>query len=117
MTHPNLSKEMMARPKKKKIFMNVILLIAMAIVAFRLFYFSNHRIEEDNKNSFVTIEDFAICLKEQGMMMYGVDTCEFCLQQKRQFGSAFEQINYINCDFNSQQCQEAEIENYPTWRY
>lgn len=60
-------------------------------------------------------ERFAICLMEKGVVMYGVDTCEYCQLQKKMFGSSFERINYINCDFEQQVCQAKAITKYPVW--
>jgi hypothetical protein len=58
---------------------------------------------------------FANCLNRQGAMMYGVDTCEFCLAQKKIFGEDFGQINYINCDFAGALCRQKGITNLPAW--
>ncbi len=60
-------------------------------------------------------ENFAICLMKKGVIMYGVDTCEYCQLQKKMFGSAFEKINYINCDFEGEICGRKGIEHYPVW--
>lgn len=60
-------------------------------------------------------ENFAICLMKKGAIMYGVDTCEYCQLQKKMFGSAFEKINYINCDFEGEICGRKGIEHYPVW--
>jgi thioredoxin-related protein len=60
-------------------------------------------------------QKFAICLMEKGVIMYGVDTCEYCQIQKKMFGSSFEKINYINCDFEQEICQAKAITKYPVW--
>jgi hypothetical protein len=60
---------------------------------------------------------FAKCLLERGMIMYGVDTCEYCQMQKKMFGQAFDQIRYVNCDFEKPLCQEKGITRYPAWEY
>lgn len=58
---------------------------------------------------------FAACLSHKGIKMYGSDTCEQCLVQKKMFGDAFRNINYINCDFNKS-CDELGAQRlYPTW--
>ncbi len=59
--------------------------------------------------------DFAKCLMKKGWIMYGVDTCEYCLAQKKIFGQAFEQIHYINCDFQETICREKGLSYYPVW--
>lgn len=60
-------------------------------------------------------DQFVICLSEKGVKMYGSDICEFCQAQKKIFGSSFEKINYVNCDFDKQICQEKGITAYPVW--
>ncbi|MFA5828933.1 MAG: hypothetical protein WC843_00340 [Candidatus Gracilibacteria bacterium] len=60
------------------------------------------------------IKDLASCLTQKGIVMYGVDTCENCQNQKQIFGPAFAQIKYVNCDFNKI-CDERGYKYYPVW--
>lgn len=61
-------------------------------------------------------ETFAQCLTESGVKMYGTDWCQYCQQQKSMFGNkAFKLVDYVNCDFNQAECNEAGIQGYPTW--
>lgn len=67
-----------------------------------------------------TIEDplqsaIAQCLTDNGVAMYGVDTCPACLQQKTVFGTSFRHIEYIECDKTPQACQQQSIQSTPTW--
>ena len=55
------------------------------------------------------------CLTQKGVKMYGSDTCEHCQAQKEYFGSDFSNIDYTNCDFHQQICQQNNIKKYPTW--
>jgi hypothetical protein len=32
------------------------------------------------------------------------------------FEAAFKNIDYVNCDFNTQLCRNQKIEGYPTWK-
>ena len=57
----------------------------------------------------------AQCLTENGFSMYGADWCPHCQEQKRMFGTAFEDINYVNCELDRQQCQEANVQGIPMW--
>lgn len=59
----------------------------------------------------------ASCLKKQDVIMYGLDSCPFCKKQKKLFGSSFKEITYIECKKNSAACEEAGINQYPTWVY
>lgn len=58
---------------------------------------------------------FAQCLTENDVVMYGADWCESCQNQKRLFAEAFEEINYVNCDFHQEECQMLGIDAYPVW--
>ena len=58
---------------------------------------------------------FGQCLKEKGLIMYGSDRCELCLNQKQILGSEFPDIKYINCDSYSDICEARSIHAYPVW--
>ncbi len=53
--------------------------------------------------------------------MYGAYWCPHCVEQKELFGSAFDQVPYVECSPNGQgtpqaeACNEAGIQSYPTW--
>lgn len=61
-------------------------------------------------------EEFARCLSEKDVVMYGTDWCSYCQQQKQSFGTSFQHINYVNCDVSPQECEENDVEGYPTWK-
>lgn len=60
-------------------------------------------------------DPFAQCLAQKGLVLYGVDWCPTCQDQKKMFGKAFEEIPYVNCDFDRVECQRKKIDKYPTW--
>lgn len=60
--------------------------------------------------------EFAQCLTDNDVTMYGTDWCPNCQEQKRMFEVAFNNIDYVNCDFNTQVCRNQKIEGYPTWK-
>lgn len=60
--------------------------------------------------------DFAQCLTDKNVVMYGVDWCPRCQEQKKMFASAFQNIDYVNCDFNRQVCDAQGVKGYPTWK-
>ncbi len=60
-------------------------------------------------------DGFAQCLTEKQVTMYGTDWCKYCQQQKGMFGKSFKYVNYVNCDFNEQECDTAGVQGYPTW--
>ena len=61
-------------------------------------------------------DDFAKCLTENGVVMYGTDWCGACKDQKALFEKSFNYINYRNCDKYKLECDRAGVGGYPTWR-
>lgn len=66
-------------------------------------------------------DDFAQCLTDSGVTMYGAWWCSHCENQKDLFGSAFDNVNYIECSTvartMNQICSDAGIDGYPTWEF
>lgn len=60
--------------------------------------------------------EFAQCLTDNKVTMYGTDWCPHCQEQKKMFEAAFKKIDYVNCDFNQQVCRKQGVEGYPTWK-
>lgn len=70
-------------------------------------------------------DDFAFCLSEKGVTMYGAWWCPHCARQKALFGTAFDQVTYVECSengsksFNAQACTDVGIgDTYgvPLWK-
>lgn len=55
------------------------------------------------------------CLSLKKVVMYGVDTCPNCINQKNIFGKDFKNVNYVNCDFHEDECHKKGISVYPVW--
>ena len=67
-------------------------------------------------------DDFAKCLTEKGTKMYGAYWCPHCLNQKRDFGSSWQYVTYIECSLPNNAgptefCTKAGINGYPTWEF
>lgn len=66
-------------------------------------------------------DDFAKCLTSAEVSMYGAWWCPHCESQKDLFGSAFDNVNYVECSTAArtmnQTCQDAGIQGYPTWEF
>ena len=65
-------------------------------------------------------EALASCLADKDVKMYGAYWCSHCENQKNAFGSAFNIIDYVECDPKGNdarpaECAEAGIKGYPTW--
>jgi len=61
------------------------------------------------------LDEFAKCISDSGAIMYGAYWCPHCQNQKRQFGTSFQYINYVECTVDVQKCTDAKIDGYPTW--
>ncbi len=67
-------------------------------------------------------DDFAKCLTENGVKMYGAYWCPHCLNQKSMFGSSWKYVNNIECSLpnrggQTDLCNKASIKGYPTWEF
>lgn len=60
-------------------------------------------------------DEFAQCLAEKQIIMYGAEWCPHCQNEKGAFGSSFRYIPYVECPDNPQACLEKGIKGYPTW--
>jgi hypothetical protein len=66
-------------------------------------------------------DKLAQCLTEKGVKFYGASWCPHCAEQKRMFGSSMKHVTYVECALpgnqrgQTQACDEAKIESYPTW--
>jgi len=81
------------------------IIVVLVIIYFSVSYFTRPG----------NYDEFAKCLTEKEVIMYGTDWCHFCKEQKAMFGKSFKHIDYINCDFNKDACDSAGVSGYPTW--
>ena len=65
-----------------------------------------------DKNTESNYDNFANCLTEKGVKMYGISMCAYCIQQKELFGDSFQYVDYVDCDRN-EEC--SHIMGYPAW--
>jgi len=82
------------------------------VVIIGIFYFAIPGGESEPSE----LDGFASCLTEKGVTMYGTEWCSHCKNQKKEFGSSFEEINFVDCDANREECLMAGVEGYPTWK-
>lgn len=95
------------RERNKKIFNYSILAIVVIAIAYALYI--NFKPEAGEHDA------LAQCLTKKGVTMYGTDWCPHCQEQKREFGTSFKYVTYINCDLNPDACKAAGVDGYPTW--
>src|SRR3989338_8027832 len=67
-------------------------------------------------------DDFAKCLTENDVKMYGAYWCPHCLNQKSMFGSSWKYVNNIECSLpnrggQTDLCNKEGIKGYPTWEF
>ena len=67
-------------------------------------------------------DEFAQCLTENGVKMYGAYWCSHCETQKKDFGDSFHLVDYVECSLpnnagQTEVCIEAGIKSYPTWQF
>lgn len=60
-------------------------------------------------------DEFAQCLADKNIIMYGADWCSHCQNEKRAFGDSFRFVPYVECPDYPQKCLAAGINGYPTW--
>jgi hypothetical protein len=74
------------------------------------------------KSASTELQSFAKCISDSGATMFGAYWCPHCQNQKKEFGGAWDQINYVECSLPGGQaqteiCVQAKIESYPTWEF
>jgi hypothetical protein len=94
----------------------IALIAALLVVVAGTAYFFVHRTEHK-------YDDFARCLGERGVKMYGAYWCPHCQEQKEKFGASFEYAPYIECGVKgnlhaeAQVCKDQDIKHFPTWQF
>jgi hypothetical protein len=69
------------------------------------------------------LDNFARCLGDRGVKMYGAYWCPHCAEQKELFGEAFQFAPYVECGVagnrsaEQQVCKDAGIHHFPTWQF
>jgi glutaredoxin len=64
--------------------------------------------------------EFVNCLKNKDVTFYGASWCEHCQAQKRLFGSAADQLQYVECAapdgrYVNDTCVAKDLTEFPTW--
>ena len=92
--------------KNKKYIIGVVVLVVIFISVYSL-----TKPESAPKE----LEEFAKCLTEKGVKMYGAYWCGHCNAQKEMFSDSFQYIDYVECEEREEDCLQAGIRGYPTW--
>ena len=68
-------------------------------------------------------DSFAECLATKNARMYGLYWCPHCADQKREFGSSFHYVPYIECASENDPheltpaCKAAGVKLFPSWQF
>jgi len=93
----------------KKLTRNILIFLGILLLAIAIYLFFKPA-------STGQYDEFAQCLTEKGIKMYGTGWCSYCQKQKDLFGSSFKYIDFVDCDRNKQECLSAGVEGYPIWK-
>jgi len=89
------------------------MMILITLIIFLVVIGCNNDYQQDDSSPENTA--LALCLTEHDVTMYGTEWCPHCQNQKKAFGSAFKEINYVDCDKDRNACEQAGVQGYPTW--
>lgn len=64
-----------------------------------------------------SLDEFARCLRDKNIVMYGASWCPHCQNEKNGFGDSFRFIPYVECPKNPKLCLEKSVSGYPTWLF
>ena len=96
----------------RKVVIAAVIVAALGATYFVGYYRRAHRYDE-----------FARCLKQHDVKMYGAYWCPHCAEQKAMFDASFKYVNYIECGIPGstsqvqQVCTDAAIKHFPTWQF
>lgn len=98
--------------KTKKVILYVVIAAFFAGAFFAGRYYKNHK-----------YDSFARCLAAKNAKMYGLYWCPHCADQKREFGSSFHYVPYIECASENDPheltpaCKAAGVKLFPSWQF
>jgi len=98
--------------KASKGILYVIILALLAAAYLTGRYYKNHK-----------YDSFAKCLASKNDKMYGLYWCPHCADQKREFGSSFHYVPYVECASEQDPheltpaCKAAGVKLFPSWQF
>jgi hypothetical protein len=98
--------------KTKKMVLYVVIAAFFAGAFFAGRYYKNHK-----------YDSFARCIATKNAKMYGLYWCPHCADQKREFGSSFRYVPYIECASENDPheltpaCKAAGVKLFPSWQF
>ena len=98
------------KASKGILYVIILALLAGAYLTGR--YYRNHK-----------YDSFAKCLASKNAKMYGLYWCPHCADQKREFGSSFHYVPYVECASEQDPheltpaCKAAGVKLFPSWQF
>lgn len=89
-----------------------IILVLIGAAYFAGWYHKNHKYDA-----------FAKCLTTKNAKMYGLYWCPHCADQKRELGSSFQYVTYIECASEGDSheltpaCKAEGVKLFPSWQF
>ena len=90
----------------KKYFIAAGMILALALFSYALYARSQRPGQYD---------DFAKCLTEKEVVVYGNDFCQYTTKQLGYFGKSKQHIKYVKCTDNKEICDSKRVQITPTW--
>lgn len=98
-----------AKSKKinsRKVFMFTVIILIIILSSFSIYSYTKKPGEYD---------DFAKCLSEKEVIVYGNDYCSYTSTQLNYFGKSKKYLNYVRCVDDEELCNNKNIDVTPTW--
>ena len=89
--------------------------ITLVIVGGFFAYSLNNKVPAQVDTGPSKYDGFAQCLASKKVTMYGAAWCPHCQNQKKDFGSAFKYVPYVECPDNVKLCTDKGVQGFPTW--
>lgn len=109
----NLAKHNMNSEKKEKAkinFKKYFIIIAVIIIIILIVLSILNYTKKPGK-----YDEFAKCLTEKGVVIYGNDFCQYTAKQLNFFGKSEKYLNYVKCSENQELCDQKGVSITPTW--
>ncbi len=98
------------KPEEKKSIKNYVLagsILLSIILLIAAFYINSQKPSQ--------FDDFAKCLSEKNVVVYGNDACQYTTKQRNLFENAQKYLTYVKCVDNKELCDSKGVKITPTW--
>ena len=99
---------------ENKQFVVSIIVVALIMIGGMAWYITDSQ-KPKYTNGPNVLDGFAQRLAEKKVTMYGAVWCSHCQAQKKEFGSSFKYVPYVECPDNVKACLDKGVKGYPTW--